>query len=302
MRRDSKDLARFRAEPEALAELLLTHLPASVTDINLQAGEDPLVVRRVALPLLRILRRETTLGLSVCLGTQSADLYAELKKAGANYYIMKFETADFGRYDELQAPGSLDERLENIRLLAGQGWAVSSGFIAGLPGDTEENLLANLKLAATLPLAGCSVSPFIAGETTPLASASAGGLEQTLNSMAGLRLLRPEWAIPAVSALNLAGPGDGYRRGLRAGANLVTINMTPPGIRKEYVLYRRDRFIMNEQRVLKALDSEGLEPSRQSLADYSSQLREDFRGQNGSALCAAAWLGLSQFGQGAGRA
>ena len=80
--------------------------------------------------------------------------------------------------------------------------------------------------------------------------------------------MRPDWIIPAVSALNLAGPGSGYRRGLRTGANLVTINLTPSEVREDYVLYKRDRFIMTEDRILTAMSDEGLTPSRQSLANF----------------------------------
>ena len=86
-----------------------------------------------------------------------------------------------------------------------------------------------------------------------------------------LRLMRTHWIIPAVSALNLAEPGIGYRRGLRTGANLVTINLTPPDLRVDYVLYKRDRFIMTEERILSAIETEGLKPSRQCLADYCRQ-------------------------------
>jgi biotin synthase len=86
--------------------------------------------------------------------------------------------------------------------------------------------------------------------------------------MAILRLLRPNWVIPAVSALNLAQTGNGYRRGLRAGANMVTINLTPPDLQRDYVIYKRDRFIMDEERVLSAIAAEGFHPSRQSLADF----------------------------------
>jgi biotin synthase len=85
--------------------------------------------------------------------------------------------------------------------------------------------------------------------------------------MAALRLMRPDWVIPAVSALNLA-EKDSYRRGLGAGANLVTINLTPGELRGDYVIYKRDRFIMTEERVLSAIAAEGLSPSSQGLADY----------------------------------
>ena len=53
-----------------------------------------------------------------------------------------------------------------------------------------------LRLASSLPLCGCSVSPFVPGESTPLSAAPAGDIELTLNCMAALRLMRPGWVIP----------------------------------------------------------------------------------------------------------
>ena len=268
MRRENRELSRYRAEMDQLAELLLNNRPASITDINIQAGEDPVAVREIALPLVNLLRRETSLGISVCLGTLRHEEYAALKDAGASIYIIKFEMADPGLYSRMAAPGTLPERIEHIRHLAHTGWSVSSGFIAGLPGETSRTLLANFRLAADLPLAGCSVSPFIPGEETPLSKKPCGNVDLTLNCMAALRLMRPDWVIPAVSALNLAGPEAGYRRGLRAGANLATINLTPTDVRGDYLLYKRDRFIMTEERILTAIAAEGLAPSSQSLAEH----------------------------------
>lgn len=268
MRRANRSLQRFRADRRALEELLLRHCPPSVTDLNIQAGEDPVAVREIVLPLLQTLRRETRLGLSVCLGTLAPELYDELRQAGARIYILKFEIADATRYQTLEGPGTLAERLAHIHQLAQAGWHVSSGFIAGLPGQTEADILDNLNLAASLPLAGCSVSPFVPGESTPLAGAASGSSDLALNAMALMRIVRPDWVIPAVSALNLVEPDNGYRRGLRLGANLVTINLTPADMRTDYLLYRRDRVIMTEERILAAIDAEALEPSSQSLAGF----------------------------------
>jgi biotin synthase len=270
MRRDNAALARYRARLDTLAEILLHRRPASVTEVNIQGGEDPVAVREVALPLIRLLRRQTPLGVILCLGTLNETLYAELQAAGATLYIMKFEAADADRYAVVQAPGTLAERLAHIRGLAASGWWVSSGFIAGLPGQDAAELLGGLRLAGELPLVGCSVSPFIAGQQTPLRDAPAPNVHWTWNCMAALRLMRPDWIIPAVSALNLTAP-EGYRRGLRAGANLVTMNLTPPALRDDYVIYKRDRFIMTEERILRALEAEGLEPSPVGLAEYLEQ-------------------------------
>jgi len=181
---------------------------------------------------------------------------------------MKFELADPARYAEMEAPGTFPKRIEHIRHLAATGWNVSSGFIAGLPGQTNEDLIKNFELAADLPLDGISVSPFIPGDETPLANAPISNIDLTLNCMAALRLMRPDWIIPSISALNLAEPGSGYRRGLQTGANLVTINLTPSELRGDYLLYKRDRFIMTEERILTAIAAEGLTPSTQSLEDF----------------------------------
>jgi biotin synthase len=267
MRRDNRALKRYRAFHEQIAELLIHHRPASVTDVNIQAGEDPIAVREIVLPLIGTLRRETPLGISVCLGTLSPELYSELQAAGAGIFIMKFESGDVAQYEQLEAPGTLNERLRHIRLLAENNWFVSSGFIVGLPGQVPRDLWKNLELARRLPLHGCSVSPFIPGEDTPLSDWPVANADWTLNCMAAMRLMRPDWVIPAVSALNLA-KKNGYRRGLRAGANLVTINLTPNDMRDNYVIYKRGRFIMTEERVLAAIAAEGLTPSKRGLVDF----------------------------------
>jgi biotin synthase len=80
-----------------------------------------------------------------------------------------------------------------------------------------------------------------------------------------MRLRNPSYIIPAVSAMNLVGQ-NGYVRALNAGANLATINLTPSSSRPDYVLYKRDRFIMHEDRVRKAIEAAGCSVSTQSVA------------------------------------
>ena len=106
------------------------------------------------------------------------------------------------------------------------------------------------------------------GDETPLANSPVADIDLTLNCMAALRIMRPDWVIPAVSALNIAEPDAGYVRGLLTGANLVTINLTPSDLRGNYLLYKRDRFIMTEDRILKSIAKVGLAPSSQSLAEF----------------------------------
>ncbi len=267
MRRDNRDLARYRLAADQLADLIIHHRPASITDIDIQAGEDPVAVREVVLPLVRELRRRTDLGVTLCLGTLTSREYDELREAGGDYYVLKIETGDAQHYRFIEAPGTLAQRIEAIRYLAGTGWKVSSGLIVGLPGQTDEHLTQSLQLLTTLPLAGGSVSPFVAGGQTPFSDAPNGCIEQTLNCLAWMRLTAPRWLIPAVSAMKLVS-ANGYVRAFQAGANLATINFTPRNVRSDYPIYKRDRIIMDEERVLSAIEQAGCQPSRISIAEH----------------------------------
>ncbi len=271
MRRDNKGLSRFRLTRDSLRHIILEAVPNSVTDINFQTGEDPVVVREIIIPLIEEVRRETRYGVSVCLGTLDPKLYEELKQAGATYYIIKLETGQADHYRQLESPGTLEKRLAAIEHLQQTGWLVSSGFISGLPGQGPEQILENLRLLSSLPLAGCSVSPFIPGLDTPLADSASADIETSLNCVALMRLANPERVIPAVSAMNILQDGA-YARAIRAGANLSTINLTPEGSRENYLLYKKDRFIMGEQRVLKAIEQAGCEPNRVGLAEHFEAL------------------------------
>jgi biotin synthase len=266
MRRDNRDLNRFRLELESLREMVRNGLPSMITDLNLQTGEDTVGIREVILPLIRTIREETNLGVSVCLGTLDHKLYDELREAGASYYIIKLETGNRGHYREVHAPGNFDQRLAAIRYLASSGWAVSSGFIVGLPGQTPEMIEETLDLLGKLPLAGASVSPFIAGEQTPFEDRPSADFETTIDCIARLRLRNPSYIIPAISALNIV-QEDGYVRALRAGANLATINLTPAVSREDYLLYKRTRFIMHEQRVKTAIAQADCAMSTVSIAE-----------------------------------
>jgi len=82
-----------------------------------------------------------------------------------------------------------------------------------------------------------------------------------------MRLAAPHWLIPAVSAMKLVS-ANGYVRAFQAGANLATINFTPRNVRADYPIYKRDRVIMDEERVLSAIEQAGCQLSRVSIAEH----------------------------------
>jgi biotin synthase len=287
MRRDNHLLERYRLTANELAELIIHHRPAAITDIDIQAGEDPVVVRETVLPLVRELRRHTNLGITLCLGTLSPYEYEQLREAGGDYYVIKIETGTADHYQSIGAPGTLAKRISAIRHLADTGWKVSSGFIVGLPKQTAALVEETLEMLADLPLAGCSVSPFVAGDQTPFAGAPCGKIGQTLDCVARMRLEMPHWIIPAVSAMRLVSE-DGYVSAFNAGANLATINLTPSAARANYPIYKHDRFIMDEARVLSAIAEAGCEVSRVGISEHLRNNRTLATGRVSSSSGAAS--------------
>ena len=81
-----------------------------------------------------------------------------------------------------------------------------------------------------------------------------------------MRVGAPHWIIPAVSTMRLASK-DGYVRAFHAGANLATINLMARAVRADYPIYKRDRIIVDEERVLSAIAEAGCELSRVGIAE-----------------------------------
>ncbi len=80
------------------------------------------------------------------------------------------------------------------------------------------------------------LGPFIPCEGTPLAGAAGGDVEMVLRMMALVRLLMPWVNMPATTALSVK-DADGYRKGLRCGANVIMPNMGLNEYKKLYTIY-----------------------------------------------------------------
>ena len=123
-------------EPE-LAEMLDQHRPASVTDVNIQTGEDPVAVREVVLPLIETLRRETSLWASASASAPwIAGTLRRIEIRRREHLHHEVRNRRSRRNTSNPSARELDGTSAQIRLLAANGWQVSSGFIVGLPGQT----------------------------------------------------------------------------------------------------------------------------------------------------------------------
>ena len=212
-------------------------------NILLQSGENvnETFICEVERAIWEIKDRYPDIRIILCLGNLSYIQYKRLYDAGANDYILKFETSNETLFSYCKPNDSLNNRLECIYSLNDIGYRVGSGNIVGLPGQSIDDLVADLILAHKLPLAMNSTTIFIPAENTAFANESMGNLETTLNMMALLRIMNPGRLMPTTSSLEKASHG-GQFLGLMAGANTVTIHDgTPEELQQYFPIYSSKR-------------------------------------------------------------
>ncbi len=182
----------------------------------------------------------------------------QLKKAGTDRYILKFETSNSELYRKLKPRDSLLRRLERISLLTSLSFVVGSGNIVGLPGQSLDDIIDDLLFVAHSQWPMVSASVFVPGRGTALAEEPAGSVELTLNVMALLRILVPKAYIPTPSSLEHLQPG-GQLRGLMAGANTVNVQDDALRMNRENrPLDSSGRFTPDQKHLVEIVSAAGL--------------------------------------------
>ncbi|MCX7788376.1 MAG: [FeFe] hydrogenase H-cluster radical SAM maturase HydE [Spirochaetes bacterium] len=238
IRRGNGKVDRYRLDEENVLSIVRKGFQRGFRTFVLQGGEDPEYSSRRLARLCERIRN--TIGedaaVTISFGILPLQGYRDLAKAGANRYLLRFETSDPILHQYLRNGIPLSRRLQALEDIRATGLEVGSGFMVGLPGETEETRIQNILLAQTLELDMGGIGPFIPHPHTPLAAAPQQPLELSVRSTALLRLVLPGCNIPATTAAGSLHP-KGRERMLEAGANVLMPNLTPPLYKKAYELY-----------------------------------------------------------------
>ena len=191
-------------------------------------------------------QRFSGLKIILCLGSLSYNQYKKLHQAGADRYILKFETSNPLLYKQIKPDCSLRERIKRIKQLSKLGFEVGTGNIIGLPNQTVDDIIDDLLFINNFKLTMASTSVFIPPESSNYWNKPMGDVNIALNYTALMRIMYPALLIPSTSSLERAKRGGQYL-GLIAGANTVTIhNGTPVELKKYYPIYSVKRFTPDE--------------------------------------------------------
>jgi len=218
--------------------------------VVMQSGEDEGITRDGMAGIIRRIRRKTPLAVTLSLGERSEEDLRAWRRAGADRYLLRFETGKRELYDEIHPPlgRKRSDRLELLRRLREIGYEIGSGVMIGIPGQTYEDLARDIALFQELDLDMIGVGPYIPHPGTPLGrdfeKRCALAAEQVPNNemmtykvIALARIVCPEANIPSTTALATLNLSEGRELGLCRGANIVMPNLTPVAYRADYEIY-----------------------------------------------------------------
>ena len=174
---------------------------------------------------------------TLSLGERNKESYEKLRKAGADRYLLRHETADSEHYAKLHPENlTLENRMECLKNLREAGFQVGCGFMVGSPFQTVEHLAKDLKFIEEFKPDMCGVGPFIPHKDTPFKDFKSGTVELTCFLLSIIRIICPECLLPSTTALGTIDI-DGREKGILSGANVVMPNLSPLTVRKKYMLY-----------------------------------------------------------------
>ncbi len=168
------------------------------------------------------------------LGERPDEDLAAWREAGADRYLLRFETSDEDLYRRIHPdlPGRVSDRLAILRTLQDLGFEAGTGIMVGIPGQTHASIADDIDLFRGMDMDMIGIGPFLPHPATPLGSEygrrrAAGDwpADQAANDelttckvVALTRLARPDANLPATTALSLvdkasrAGPRPAARR------------------------------------------------------------------------------------------
>jgi biotin synthase len=243
---------RYRMPQDEILECAQRAKDFGFGTVVMQTGEDPGLTLEFMADTIRRIKARTGLAITLSLGERAPAELKAWKEAGADRYLLRFETSDPALYAAIHPalPGTVSDRLEQLMVMRDLGFEIGTGVMVGIPGQTWEILAQDIWTFRDYDMDMIGIGPYIPSPGTPLEGPLGEHLRDragdrqvpgdettTLKTLALTRLLCPETNIPATTALATMDPGSGRANGLQRGANVIMPNLTPPRYRELYQIY-----------------------------------------------------------------
>jgi len=246
---------RYRLSEDEILSAVAQAIEFRYGSVVLQAGEDNRIETNWMKNIVKKIKK-VGLAVTLSLGERDDKDYQLWREAGADRYLLRFETSNRELYRKIHPPLTNREpvdRMELLLKLREMGYEIGSGVMIGIPGQTYEDLARDIELFRTLSLDMIGCGPFLPHPQTPLGNPTQyknldlpaidpkdqvpATAEMAYKVIALARMVCPTANIPCTTAVATIDAKEGRKLGLQRGANVVMPNLTPIKYRKMYEIY-----------------------------------------------------------------
>jgi biotin synthase len=253
--RAARRIERYRMTEDEVMDSARLAVRLEYGTVVMQSGEDPGLPRESITRLVRRIKTETPLAVTLSLGERSLEELTEWRAAGADRFLLKHETSDPELFRRIHPNygTEVSDRIALLEAAKGMGYEVGSGVMVGIPGQSFESLADDIMLFRNLDLEMIGCGPFVPHPDTPLGRQSPAESPKskvqspksqvpatdlmTTKVVALTRLACPDANIPSTTALATVNKEHGRELGLTRGANVWMPNLTPLRYRALYEIY-----------------------------------------------------------------
>lgn len=253
--KDNEDVYRYRMTEGEILDVVSKLHEVGIKTVILQSGEDALWGTDRIIELMKTIKREYGLRITLSVGEKSFEEYKRLKEAGADNFLLKIETTNREIFKNIHPDDDFDYRLKCSKWLKELGYINGSGNIIGLPGQKEEDIANDILFFKDMGINMIGIGPFIPAKGSAFEALPVGNIELTLRTVAITRLVCKRVYIPSTTALASLDK-DAQVMALKAGANTIMLINTPVMYRQKYKIYDNKNMV-NMQSAVYAVEKAG---------------------------------------------
>jgi len=243
LNKNNKKLQRYRLTKEELIGAAKQIVSAGIKTVVLQSGEDDGLDVVWFGEIIKKIKQDFGMSVTLSVGERSFEDYKIWKEAGADRYLLKIETANKVLYQSLHPEMSFENRIECSGNLKSLGYQNGSGCLVGIKGQTIQTLAEDILFFKKEDFDMIGIGVFIPHEHTVLGKEPLGNIKLALKVLAITRIVTKDTHLPATTAIGSIGGNDERVKALKAGANVIMPNFTPEKYRKLYDIYPDKRCV-----------------------------------------------------------
>lgn len=235
IRDENLAVVRYRLSPDEILKKIKQTLNKNIINIILQSGADSYYDTDMIAYLIYRIKKEYNISITLDLLQRGYDEYRAWKFAGADSYLLKFNTSNSKEFSIFNRDNKLEERINALRYLKRLGYRICTGNIIGLPNQTIEDLTNDLVLLSSLQPEMVLNTPFIPQKLTKFKNYNPANFNLVLKATAISRILLKKSCIIVSDKNDLLSP-DEKKKLFEVGANTLLLDHLSTHLMNESLL------------------------------------------------------------------